>query len=495
MVIPCQFLESLVLMGLVEVESMRTGCVIKDKDAGDVSKFLNRILGLAVEKQNLIFNYFTEAMKVIIKNAKKEGRYNEGMLDITATSIQLIGKPTEIFSNLSRGHGTTQSALLKVDRGMSWEAALKKQEHSGGSGNFYVSKRDMWGRKMYILATKKDNSSHLYTICRPNTGVSAFDEEKSDLLRKYSQIDVAAAEKGWKDMYQSSGDGCMHGDSCRQRAGCSVGSRTYKLHLICGNIVTLMSVLECTLNKFSVKYGLSKYESHIRVVRVELDTGERIVGVRYPEQLIIEVEKALIERNMIEQAQSQAMISQGQEGQVLIDPPKLKTFQSITEDVASVVPRCYKKAITPPLTIKNFFKPSTSNTDSSKPTVKTECLSVSYEDFTKDVCGGDANPSDSDSIALNRAKTKDNNSQSLKKQTVEILKESKNMSKKRTANNSVFSPTLKRRKQETLFSTFAKQSSQKEVKKDISCPICGLKFEEGLGNDKINEHIDNCLIE
>ena len=30
------------------------GCGVKEKEAGDVSRFLNRILGLSVEKQNLV---------------------------------------------------------------------------------------------------------------------------------------------------------------------------------------------------------------------------------------------------------------------------------------------------------------------------------------------------------------------------------------------------------------------------------------------------------
>ncbi|WAR15470.1 SBNO-like protein [Mya arenaria] len=46
--------ESLVLMGLVDIEMMRNGLVLKDRDTSDVSKFLNRILGLHVEKQNMV---------------------------------------------------------------------------------------------------------------------------------------------------------------------------------------------------------------------------------------------------------------------------------------------------------------------------------------------------------------------------------------------------------------------------------------------------------
>jgi hypothetical protein len=47
----------------------------------------------------------------------------------------------------------------------------------------------------------------------------------------------------------------------------------------------------------------SKTESSIRVVRVKLNDGERVVGIRYPQLLIPEVEKTLKEQRFIENAQ------------------------------------------------------------------------------------------------------------------------------------------------------------------------------------------------
>ncbi len=44
----------------------------------------------------------------------------------------------------------------------------------------------------------------------------------------------------------------------------------------------------------------SKAESHLRSVRLKLDSGERIVGIRFPEMLIPMVEKTLEEQKLIE---------------------------------------------------------------------------------------------------------------------------------------------------------------------------------------------------
>ena len=41
-------------MDVVEPETMSSALKVKDKEAGDVGKFLNRILGLSVQRQNLV---------------------------------------------------------------------------------------------------------------------------------------------------------------------------------------------------------------------------------------------------------------------------------------------------------------------------------------------------------------------------------------------------------------------------------------------------------
>lgn len=56
---------------------------------------------------NQIFKYFMECMTVSIENAKSEGRYNEGLLDITASSVEMVGKPKEVFTEFNKNHAVT----------------------------------------------------------------------------------------------------------------------------------------------------------------------------------------------------------------------------------------------------------------------------------------------------------------------------------------------------------------------------------------------------
>jgi hypothetical protein len=66
--------------------------------------------------------------------------------------------------------GLLRLVELEVDRGLDWDRALARyhnfQESSPMTG-FYVSKRDMFGSKMYILITPKDASStHIFHVAR-----------------------------------------------------------------------------------------------------------------------------------------------------------------------------------------------------------------------------------------------------------------------------------------------------------------------------------------
>jgi hypothetical protein len=47
-----------------------------------------------------------------------------------------------------------------------FDLEVKRQGHKGPNDGFYISRRDMWGRKLCILATQKENSSHLFRISR-----------------------------------------------------------------------------------------------------------------------------------------------------------------------------------------------------------------------------------------------------------------------------------------------------------------------------------------
>ena len=69
----------LIGVGLVNFDE-RIGVPTLEKDYNSISKFLNRILGMQVELQNALFAYFTETLTTIILQAKRNGRWDMGIL-------------------------------------------------------------------------------------------------------------------------------------------------------------------------------------------------------------------------------------------------------------------------------------------------------------------------------------------------------------------------------------------------------------------------------
>uniref|UniRef100_A0A3Q4ABH7 Protein strawberry notch homolog 2 n=1 Tax=Mola mola TaxID=94237 RepID=A0A3Q4ABH7_MOLML len=67
-----------------------------DKDCS-ITKFLNRILGLEVHKQNYLFQYFTDNFDYLIEKDKKEGKYDMGILDLAPGNDEIYEEKQETF--------------------------------------------------------------------------------------------------------------------------------------------------------------------------------------------------------------------------------------------------------------------------------------------------------------------------------------------------------------------------------------------------------------
>lgn len=48
-----------------------------------------------------IFNYFVKCLDVIVSVAKREGKFNEGFVDLTGNSIEIEGESKSVFTSLT----------------------------------------------------------------------------------------------------------------------------------------------------------------------------------------------------------------------------------------------------------------------------------------------------------------------------------------------------------------------------------------------------------
>ena len=102
--------DARVAMTNVELLSYdRAGQRTVDKESLNMSRFLNRLLGLPVDLQNLVFSYFTDTLEEVIRRAKRAGRWDGGILDFGASGehVELV-ESKEYVGDAAFGTATTQ---------------------------------------------------------------------------------------------------------------------------------------------------------------------------------------------------------------------------------------------------------------------------------------------------------------------------------------------------------------------------------------------------
>eukprot|EP00891_Asterochloris_glomerata_P001845 jgi/Astpho2/1845/e_gw1.00038.339.1_t len=258
--------------------------VIKEtnKDMGDVRRFLNRILGLPLARQNLLFNYFFLTLTSQIQTAKAEGKYSEGVSDLSGGKLVEVKEPQTLWVDNFSGLRTLRNELT-LDRGMSYQQACLRLKNERGRpddrSGFYRSKKPIFGQAMTLLAVQRPGRSNIFSICRPNTGQSYFEMPGDDLALKYKPVAEEEGEQGWEEVYTMSLQHCMHGPGCTT-TNCSVGTRLTRVTILSGSVVRVWGTLEKVLQRN--EGSLSKQDRTMRVVRIGLKDSSSLVGGRCP---------------------------------------------------------------------------------------------------------------------------------------------------------------------------------------------------------------------
>lgn len=132
---------ALVGVGIICNSENNPGVLSLDKDYANISKFLNRILGMPVELQNRLFQYFTDTLAAIVIQAKKSGRYDMGILDLGSGEDEV--RRTKLYTFTARhptGTAKIELHTFEVERGMSWQVAKEKWSVLfGAHEGFYIS--------------------------------------------------------------------------------------------------------------------------------------------------------------------------------------------------------------------------------------------------------------------------------------------------------------------------------------------------------------------
>ena len=257
-----------------------------EKDFNVISKFLNRILGIEVELQNGIFQYFSDTLEAVVKQAKRLGRYDMGIIDLTSDSAKIDRKSHQVFFHKhSTGAAKIELHELAVERGMSWEdsSVLFKHCKNTDEGYYLTNSENKSTSKMGIFLAVSDSSvktfsKQVFRVYRPNTGLQSKTETASGLKDSVGskKIEAKEAEEHWKRIYEESDKKCSHeirtGRCVRKNNSltCDVGLRKRIYYILSGSILSLWETIEKTLP--------SHLQSKFQMARVKMPDGLRVIG-------------------------------------------------------------------------------------------------------------------------------------------------------------------------------------------------------------------------
>uniref|UniRef100_A0A0G2K3C0 Protein strawberry notch homolog 1 n=1 Tax=Rattus norvegicus TaxID=10116 RepID=A0A0G2K3C0_RAT len=275
--------QGLIGVGLINVED-RSGILTLDKDYNNIGKFLNRILGMEVHQQNALFQYFADTLTAVVQNAKKNGRYDMGILDLGSGDEKV--RKSDVKKFLTPGYSTSghvELYTISVERGMSWDEATKIwAELTGPDDGFYLSLQIRNNKKTAILVKEVNPKKKLFLIYRPNTGKQLKLEIYADLKKKYKKVVSDDALVHWLDQYNSSADTCTHAywrGNCKKASlglVCEIGLRCRTYYVLCGSVLSVWTKVE------GVLASVSGTNVKMQIVRLRTEDGQRIVGLIIP---------------------------------------------------------------------------------------------------------------------------------------------------------------------------------------------------------------------
>ncbi|XP_038191493.1 protein strawberry notch homolog 2 [Arvicola amphibius] len=272
--------QGLLSVGIGGRES-RTGCLDVEKDCS-ITKFLNRILGLEVHKQNALFQYFSDTFDHLIEIDKKEGRYDMGILDLAPGINEIHEESQQVF--LAPGHpqdGQVVFYKISVDRGMKWEEALARSlELKGPYDGFYLSYK-VRGSKMSCLLAEQ-NRGEYFTVYKPNIGRQSQLETLDSLCRRFHRVTAEEAREPWESTYALSLEHCSHttwNQRCRlaqEGKGCAQGLRLRHHYMLCGALLRVWGRIAAVMADVSSS-------SYLQIVRLKTKDKKKQVGIKIPE--------------------------------------------------------------------------------------------------------------------------------------------------------------------------------------------------------------------
>ena len=338
-----------------------------DPSKSTATSFLNRILGRRPREQRILFAAFEEVRTAMVKTAAAEGRYTDGATELKAEQMTISAR--------SRVAEQLEHITLTLDRGVPFHVAQRRLEQADDAV-FCRSRRVQRGRHMVLLAVRSTTNPHQWIVTRPNTGLARDTVHYDDLFERYDEADVAAVEKEWTRVFDEAADP-LYGAVFKGTVQTVPprGGRMSTEHILVGSLIARWGRFDRLLTTNAQRLKAS--ERTMRVVRIVVPGGERLVGLRWPAALLDKLEgldappqpkpidiAALMKQCAEVGMDAAATIRFVDEQRKLLEasrpppvpPPTVLVAEGKRETATPVDPKALKTSCTPPPTLLNFFK-------------------------------------------------------------------------------------------------------------------------------------------
>jgi len=156
----------------------------------------------------------------------------------------------------------------------------------------------------------------------------------------------------------------MHGRACVANSACRIGTRKVRCCVVSGAVVPSWGVLEKVLEKHALRFPRS--DRGMRAARVVAEDGTKVVGIRYPEELLEEVRDKLVQEWAARDDAERRRNGDDGTGETLGDddakrlsPENKNALRRAADEVTPVDARCARRAATAPKTMRSFFDAGT----------------------------------------------------------------------------------------------------------------------------------------
>ncbi|XP_040895620.1 protein strawberry notch homolog 2 isoform X2 [Toxotes jaculatrix] len=263
-----------------------------EKDCS-ITKFLNRILGLEVHKQNYLFQYFTDNFDYLIEKDKKEGKYDMGILDLAPGNDEIYEERQESFLTVGNPQdGQVVLYKISVDRGMPWDEAYKKsQDLTGADEGFYLSQK-LRGSHPCVLLAEQGRGKNLI-VYKPNIGKQTHPESLEKLHQRYRKVTPEEARDSWENQFNFSFKKCSHANwngKCKkieEGQECLQGMRLRQYHMLCGALLRVWKRVSDVVSDITSS-------SILQIVRLRTKQHNKQVGIKIPENCVARVREELL---------------------------------------------------------------------------------------------------------------------------------------------------------------------------------------------------------